>query len=534
MSLALLIQIVKRESKILPIIKKTNFLMTLVMLLIGLANIFWAEKLTVREGFGWDGVTYAGWARDFYRTVLVERVPDYYVKRILPSALVHYGSRLATAPFLSAERRDAVLNESWNVILCFDIYNLLLLLVAVSTWGLIANELAIQDRGKWFGFCFLFLSYAILKNNFYHSVLTDTSAFTLGLLMFYFFLANKPFGLWATIVLGAFTWPSIPYMGALLFVLPYRKEVQDQIQSAAPPSSRRWPMLLASMVCLLTLITFVYLNRDLAQRVGRLAQMLRVDVPFFYLSVTAVIAYFFVGLRPVVSDARLFDLRRIREAVRWGRLALIAITFGLVYFTYSQLRNGQEMSGGWGSYSGLIEYILLSSLTEPLIFLVAHTLYYGPVILLLIFFWKPFCESIQEFGIGLRLFVILNFLLSIGPQSRYQINAVTVFIILLVRLLDRSFLKYQRFAFWLLLSLLYSKVWYTFNTAPQVDDGTMEILLRFPLQHYFTNSGPWMSPRMYLIQGAVVLMTAILLYFFVVRKALRARNFPQADQVASI
>jgi hypothetical protein len=191
------------------------------------------------------------------------------------------------------------------------------------------------------------------------------------------------------------------------------------------------------------------------------------------------------------------------------------------------------MSGGWGSHWGLIEYILLSSLTEPFIFLVAHTLYYGPVVLLLLFFWRPFCQSIQEFGIGLRLFVILNFLLSIGPQSRYQINAITIFVILLARLLDRSFLRNQSFTFWVLLSLLYSKVWYTFNTAPQVDDGTMDILLRFPLQHYFTNSGPWMSHQMYLIQGSIVLVTAILLYFFLVRKAPGPAIVPAAEQVVS-
>lgn len=522
----------KKNSKIFPIIKNTNILMTLVMFLIGAANIFWAEKLQINEGFGWDGMNYAAWAKDFHRTVLVERVPDYYVKRILPSAIVHYGSRLVTAPFLSPEKRDAVLNESRNVILRFDIYNLLLLLVAVSTWGLIANELAIQDRGKWLGFCFLFLSYAVLKNNFYHSVLTDTTAFTLGLLMFYFFLANKPIGLWATIVLGSFTWPSLPYMATLLFVFPYRKEVQGEARSAAPPLSKRWPILITWVACILTLTTLIYLNQDLAQRVNRLRQMLRVDTSLFYLSVTAVIAYLFLGLRSAVSDARLFDFRRIREAVRWDRLGLIAITFGLVHFTYSQLRNGQEMSGGWGSHWGLIEYILLSALTEPLIFLVAHTLYYGPVILLLIFFWKPFCESIQEFGLGLRLFVILNFLLSIGPQSRYQINAVTVFIILLVRLLDRSFLKNQSFIFWILLSLLYSKVWYTFNTAPQLDDGTIDILLRFPLQHYFTNSGPWMSPQMYLIQGGIVLVTAILLYFIVIRRTAGATVLSQPEQAS--
>jgi len=528
--LGLLIHIVKQNPRILLLIKNTNFLMPLVMLLIGLANILWAEKLTVRGGFGWDGVTYAGWARDFYRTVVVDRVPDYYVKRILPSALVHYGSRLVTAPFLSDEKKDTLLSESSRVVLSFDIYNLLLVLLSVFTWGLIAKELDISTRATWFGFCFLFLNYAILKNNFYHSILTDTSGFALGILMFYFFLTNKPLGLWVTIFLGGFTWPSIPYMGALLFVFPYQKELASKVRPTVTSLEGKGPLLLAALACGLTLGMYVFLSQDLAQRLVRLGLMVRVDVSLVYLSAAAVITYLFFGLKPALSDTRLFRPRRVWEAIRWSRVGIMAATFALLHFIYLQLRSGQEMSGGWGSHWGLIEYIFLSALTEPFIFLVAHTLYYGPVVLLLLFFWRPFCQSIQEFGIGLRLFVVLNFCLSIGPQSRYQINTVAVFIILLVRLLDRPFLKSQRFAFWLVLSLLYSKVWYTFNTAPQVDDGSMEILLRFPLQHYFTNSGPWMSPQMYLIQGSVVLVTAILLYFLVVRRAPASTHFQQAEQ----
>ena len=520
-----------KKPKTFLIIKNTNFLMTLVMLLIGLANIIWAEKLQINQGFGWDGVGYAAWAKDFYQTVIINKVPDYYVKRILPSALVHYGRRLATAPFFSGAKRHAILNENRNIVLSFDLYNLLLLLVAVSTWGLIANELKIHSRGKWFGFCFLFLSYAILKNNFYHSVLTDTSAFTLGILMFYFFLTNKPVGLWTTIFLGGLTWPSMPYMGALLFVFPYQKELAREAPSRVSSLHRSWPLLLTCMTCGFALILFAYLKLNLAQKVAEVSRMCRVDVPLFYLSVAAVIAYLFIGLKPAVADARLSSPRHILGAIRWSRVGIVVLTFGFLHFLYRHLRSGADL--GWGSPWGLLEYIFLSALTEPLIFLVAHTLYYGPVVLLLIFFWKPFCQSIQEFGIGLGLFVVLNFLLSIGPQSRYQINAITVFVILLVRLLDRSFLKSQSFTFWLLLSLLYSKVWYTFNTAPQVDDGTMDILLHFPLQHYFTNSGPWMSHQMYLIQGSIVLVTAVLLYFLVVRKAPGPTIFQQSEHVAS-
>ncbi len=161
---------------------------------------------------------------------------------------------------------------------------------------MIANELNIQDRGKWFGFCFLFLNYAILKNNFYHSVLTDTSAFTLGLLMFYFFLTNKPIGLWVTIFLGGFTWPSIPYMGALFFVFPYQKPT-DTLPVTVTRSNRPWPLLVTLVVCGLALIMFAYLRLNLAQLLTEMSRMLRVDLPLLYLSMAAVLRLPFLRLK---------------------------------------------------------------------------------------------------------------------------------------------------------------------------------------------------------------------------------------------
>src|SRR5262249_60437285 len=114
-----------------------------------------------------------------------------------------------------------------------------------------------------------------------------------------------------------------------------------------------------------------------------------------------------------------------------------------------------------------------------------------------------------------RLLCILIAFLSVCPQSRFQFNVVTVFVMLLVRLLARRGLRYESLPFWALLCLFYSKVWYTFNTAPQIDDGTMDALQGFPLQHYFMSSGSWMSASMYYVQGGVVVLTAVVLYFLV-------------------
>jgi len=484
-----------------------------LMLVIGLANIAWAERLTIHGGFGWDGVRYAQWARDFYDSVFVQGVPEYYARRILPSAVVHYGLRLFGVPL-----------EDRNIVQGFDIYNLLLLLAAVGAWGGIADRLRMRNEGKWLGFCFLFVNYAILKNNVYHAVLTDTSAFTLGLLMVYFFLADRPIGLLTVIIAGAFTWPTLPYMAALLYVFPCPRGPAASSPRPAPPryNMHTW---LAVSVCLLAALGYWQLLQPerFARFLLHLRRAVRLDMPLLYPSLALVIAYLFVGVRTAATDGRLFDLRSVMRALSWRRLAVAALALGLSRLVVARLANGEEIGFESRVFAA---YTLLSAVAEPLIFLVAHTVYYGPAILLIVLLWRPFCESLGAFGVGLRIVIIANVILAINPQSRQQINAVTAFIVVLTWLLDRAGVTYHSLPWWALLCLVYSKVWYAINTAPMVDDGTMEILLRPPLQNYFMSSGSWMSHEMYLVQGGVVLVTGVLLYVLVTRNLRRMPRMP--------
>jgi len=272
--------------------------------------------------------------------------------------------------------------------------------------------------------------------------------------------------------------------------------------------------VLAATVAGISLAALLYLTtRHFAARMAFFGRALRIDLPLLYPSIAAVVAYLFFSLKTAAADAHLFDLGRLLKAIRWKRAAAAVFLLVLMKFITHRLASGQDIVQV--SMTSVVVYTLLASLTEPLLFFIAHVVYYGPVMLLLLFFWRPFCESLQEFGPGLRILVILNVILSVNPQSRFQINVVTVFVMLLVRLLDRRGLRYESLPFWALLCLFYSKVWYTFNTAPQIDDGTMDALQGFPLQHYFMSSGSWMSASMYYVQGGVVVLTAVVLYILV-------------------
>src|SRR3954451_7690956 len=56
------------------------------------------ERIPVGDGFGWDGQLYGSQAKDLFGYLGENPLDKYYVHRILPPALVHFGLRLTCAP----------------------------------------------------------------------------------------------------------------------------------------------------------------------------------------------------------------------------------------------------------------------------------------------------------------------------------------------------------------------------------------------------------------------------------------------------
>jgi hypothetical protein len=491
----------------------TNATMAAVMLLVGVVNIGWAERLTVQEGLGWDGVYYARFVRDF-QDILSSGVPSYYAQRVFPSGVVHYAMRLFSQPFTNA-----------NIVRAFETYNLVLLVLAAWVWGKIGDELAISNRAKWFGFVFLFASYAILKNNFYNAVLTDTTAFTIGMLLLYFFLRGSSAGLLIVLVISAFTWPTAPFLAALLFVFPYRKALASR-GSDIGPTDKRYGTIAATLIAVITLGILIFLatSSQYPRWLTNFELVLRIDRPLIYLSIACVVAFLFIATRELLADESLYDVRKLSSAVDWRRLAIVIVVFVGLMLAHKSISTAEEI--GWGSMKVFIFHTFMVSISDPFLFLVAHVVYFGPVIVLLALFWKCFCIALKTYGPGMQGVVLISVLLGINSQSRYEIAAVPIFVGLLVKVLDEPVLQRQNILVWLTLCLAYSKVWYRFNTGPQVFDGTMGSLQRFPLQHYFMNSGPWMSRPMYLVHAVAVIITGLLAYFLVFKGSERQESVP--------
>jgi hypothetical protein len=144
---------------------------------------------------------------------------------------------------------------------------------------------------------------------------------------------------------------------------------------------------------------------------------------------------------------------------------------------------------------------------KPGVFFIAHVVYFGPIVLLAAFLWKPLCRLIRSDGVGLTLCALVLFAESVCSESRGMINLFPILVAYTAKLTDSLSWRTSDYVGFGLLSLAFSKVWLVINTEPFGPSS-----LQFPNQKLQMNHGPWMSNSMYLVQGACVIACAIVFY----------------------
>ncbi len=487
-----------------------NHWMVILMFLTGFLNLLFSEKIELFNGHNWDGVSYVAWAKDFFHEAFEKGLSDYSVQRIFLSFIIHYGLRTLGIPL-----------QETNIIFAYGVWNLGLLVLSAYVWGLISDCLNLTNRGKWLGFCGLFINYPILKMNFYYPVLTDTTAFTLGMLSFYFYLTRRSKALLATSLIGAFTWPTIFFFGLLLFLFSNWKGQKENVSSKA--SKRGWPMAL-----LMTLLVFGFVLKVIV-KTHYFTQLTKVHVyqppnlSVLNLSIVLLLSYIFFVYH-YLFNATPIGWREIWSQMSVKRLLATIACFAVVQWLIHTLAVEEHLVTP-------IRHLYRNhtvAISNPLIWGVAHVVYYGPILILTAFLWKPICRAIQPYGIGLVLMVTGALFFSIDSESRHWINFLPIFIAFTCKVTDT--LSWKTSYYWLIGigAFLYSKVWFDINPlGPGSDHGNV---LLFPYQKYYLSHGPFMSDMSYIAQGSIVLWTALLFYFVLFKYPSTATS-PPSDKI---
>jgi hypothetical protein len=220
--------------------------------------------------------------------------------------------------------------------------------------------------------------------------------------------------------------------------------------------------------------------------------------------------YLFFGLIILLDCDWLFDFKHLFGYLRrWPFFAAI-----LFFLAIKWLQGLLSIAPSPRSSVQELYIIVASSLGKPAIFYVAHVVFFGPIIILALFFWKSACKIMHQHGLGLSLCLTFGFLISLNSESRHFFSFFPLVVIFVIKAMDDIYWRPYHLWLFALVSVLFSKVWLLIGGAPILFDER-----KFSEQLFYMNLGPWMTDSMYSIQAAAVLIVGILIYLLYVKPA---------------
>ena len=147
-------------------------------------------------------------------------------------------------------------------------------------------------------------------------------------------------------------------------------------------------------------------------------------------------------------------------------------------------------------------------MAQPGTFWIAHTLYFGPLILLLVLLWRPISKIVQRQGAGLVLCFGLAVVLGAGSESRKLVNFLPFLVLFAVSAAGEISTRPARLAALAAASLVFSKIWLPMTQSIELP-WVGEIAWRAV---YVSSRGPWLDHGWYLAQLPFVLAMAWLLW----------------------
>ena len=309
-----------------------------------------------------------------------------------------------------------------------------------------------------------------------------------------------------TTLIGSFAWPFIIYFGLILFIFPRDGESKYFYR-------KKLSAYLTAFSTLLLLISQIWLY--FFEKVETPLASLSVNNDFVFLSIICVLVYFYFGVKNLLIECGMPDLKKIWNTVKIERIMIAFSLFTLlqVFLVYVSANDETALST-----IDFIKRTIIASIARPANFYLAHIVYFGPTFLVLPFIWKGFARIIRKFGFGLFLMVTGNFILSLNSESRMIILAFPFIVVLLVSVLEEQNLSYWFYLSFMIISFVFSKIWLPLGNIKLAKE-----YVNFPLQWYFMNYGPWIADNMYIVQGLITLLAAVFLRI-IIRKHMIVRE----------
>lgn len=443
------------------------------------------EIINVNEGAGWDGRLYLKVTKTAYY-LKAKALNQYHIQRVLVPLVVNR--------ILWITKSNKSIPE---IITAYRFFNLFCLLLAIFYYVKIAIKLNLSKQNELIGFCSIFWIYPILKLLFYYPMLTDYAAFTLGLIFTYYYLKDSLVGMLTILLLGSFVYPTFSIF--LILIVFKRneidiKEYKGWLQSAILPS-----------LFLVAIIGMYYFNK--ARLFSTISDTSPVTEILFPVSLIGAAIYLFYLTKFLPRIKKLFFSFKDLDNKR----VIISVIFYLVIWIVRKALSSK--------YTGLtlkefLFNISKQSITNPLIFIIAHTVYFGLFFMMIYYFRKQLKDVIRNFGFGMTYWVFIVIIFSLGNESRQLLNFYPLVAIILIMAIQKSEAKFSNFSLvlYLVICLFISSFWATLSWNGEMNADFMN----YPAQNYFRYQGPWMSNYNYIIFSSIFLIIGGI--FFVLQK----------------
>ncbi len=470
---------------------KSHRIILLFLLTSIYALAFYAEQIPVNNGMGWDGKHYANLSINFDSLAAHQEIDSYQYQRILTPALIHYSCKMIHYKLTPD-----------NIVSVFALYNFILLLGCCFIFFSISNYLKLKTSIECIGFASLFFNYFVLKNTPYYPVLTDITAFFAGMCLTLFFIKNAPKFMGYVIAIGHFCFPLFLLSSAPLFL---------NIRKIHFPyfSIIKWIILIITATLLLGFAFILFYPEQLLPQ-----YTLALNNYALSLSIFLIVVYIWRSIDPFhIENSSLTTFNWLPFTLK-----VLGIT---LFYTISVLAIKQiSIPETIFTPKVFLFNLLQQAIDNPLVSLVAHIVYLGPAILIIIWKYPFLIKTIQSYGDSAIVYFLIAILLSIGSETRQFIHFYPFLIIMLLITLNQFTINIKQSVMFVLLSIFVSQFWLTINTQgifAQYD------YAHFPDQRYFMHHGPFMSDISYLVNLAIVLAEGSIVYVLL-RKSTHIAN----------
>lgn len=460
----------------------------------------------IKDFIGLDQNLYMHVSTFFTDEIFSQSYNGYQLQRILPFALVNILFESLGVPCSGS-------NLMFALIVC----NVFALVISIILFFRISDYLNWKISTEIIAFSVLFVNFHTLKWIGYMPFNTDEFAFLSSIIMLDAFYRKRQVLLLCVGVIGTFIWPTL-FISALILYL-FKQSPISLVDKYNSHSFFLWYLVrIGAALFVLPILLLTFIKYAPTKTLNGFANIYWGDwfgynyVNIWITAIATLCLMFFVYR---MLDPFQFNLiyfwKKIVESVTLKRFVIVCFIYGAMKILLWSLSNDDP----YWDMAGMLKHTALRSTALPFVFLEAHFLYFGLIVILLIFNWKRAIAVYERLGIGFMLIIAMCLVLCVNPESRYMIYLLPFIAIPFMSIVDQ--MKLRTWVPWVFLciQLLLSRFWLPVN---------QDWLLRYfrlDVVHYSMNglfNGAFQHVEMYIV-GSVLLIFITMTYYWGVKKS---------------